>query len=689
MNQYEYFNRDLSWLSFNKRVLEEASDERLPIYERMKFMAIYASNLEEFYKVRMSYYRQLLMRPGISKEKIKQVKPLKIIREINTTVEKHQLEFHRIFVEQIVEKLKENGIILWDVNYELSTKQRKYLKRLFNLELLHTIQPVLLIKKKIKPFLKTGQVYIAIEMISIDSKTLNKKLARPKYGLIKLPTDHNISRFIEVPSHKDEHIIMMLEDLIMMYAHKIFTGYVFLDWHHITLTRDADLDYEDIEGDELIDTIQIIKKSRSLGRVNRFQYNSSMPQRMLEYLMQTFDVTDLTPVRGFPRGDFKDFFKFPNPLAPKLESENIEHLFIPEFENSNSIPELINRKDMIIHTPYHTYDYFIQFLAEAAHDDSVTEIKATQYRVAKLSEVVNALTYAAYRGKKVTVFVELKARFDEEANLQHAAQMEKAGIKIIYSIPNLKVHAKMALILRKKDAIHKSQAFLATGNFNEDTARLYGDHGLFTSNKTLIDDVENLFHHLESRKTKLNPKHILVPNINMLETYVQLIDNEIENKKAGNPAHIILKMNGFQDKILADKIYQASEAGVKIDLIVRGICVIRPDKPYSENIRIVRIIDRYLEHARVFYFCNNNTPIVYIGSADWMKRNLYRRIECVFPIFDEKIKQELIDILNIQLSDNVQACTVDNELHNIRLVNDERPVRSQLEIYNYLKAKIQ
>ncbi len=408
---------------------------------------------------------------------------------------------------------------------------------------------------------------------------------------------------------------------------------------------------------------------------------------MLRYLLDTLKIDNSIVVKGGTYHNFRDFFSFPNPFSPKLEYETLARLRITDFDNSSSMAKCIDAKDYLLSVPYQSYDHFIRFLREATRDDSVTEISITQYRVAPNSEVVSSLIEAAENGKKVTAFVELKARFDEEANLLYANEMMKAGIKIIYSIPNLKVHAKVALIRRKSNSKYKSQAFLGTGNFNEKTARLYGDHGIFTSHKGIIKDLKRLFAHLENQKVKMKFNHILVPNYNMVETFKNLIKNEIKISENGGKGYILLKMNGLQDPKMIDELYNASIKGVKIDLLVRGICILKPGKKYSKNIRVIRIIDRFLEHARVFMFNNAGKPIVYLGSADWMKRNLYRRIECDFPVYDENLKQELIDILNIQLQDNVKACLIGDKMENIRIKNDKTPVRSQLETYKYLKNK--
>lgn len=689
MTVYKYFNRDISWLSFNHRVLEEAKDPTLPLYERIKFLAIYSNNLEEFYQVRVSYYRQLLKNAELIPSKIDEVQPSKILHQISELVSEYQLEFNDIFDNHIIPGLKSYGINLLNKNSTLTENQEKEVKEIFMTEILSVLQPVLLLKKRIRPFLKTGQGYIVMEMVVKESESISESKPRVRYGLVKVPTDHNISRFIELQPSSGKHHIMFLEDVIMRHANKIFTGYTVEDWYSIKLTRDADLEYDEYDEEELINAIGKISSSRTLGKPNRFLYDRKMPHKLLSYLMQTFKIGNDILIQGDSYHNFRDFFNFPNPLSPFLENEKLTPHRIPELDTYKWMSEAIDKKDYLLSVPYQSYDYFLRFLEQAAQDDSVTEIKTTQYRVADRSAVVNALMNAAENGKKVTVFVELKARFDEEANLQYAAEMTKAGIHIIYSIPGLKVHSKIALIIRDKKKFPqlKDQAYLGTGNFNEKTARLYSDHGLFTSHIGIISDLKKMFLFLEEQVQGIRFKHILVPNFNLIHRFGQLIGREIENVKQGKKGYILLKMNGLQDTHMVDMLYRASEAGVKIDLIIRGICIVKPGKKFSKNIRIIRIIDRFLEHSRVYVFHNNGHPSVMLGSADWMKRNLNARVECVFPVYDHELKKELIDILNIQLSDNVKACEIGSGGENIRIENDLPKVQAQPAIYEYFKNK--
>jgi len=687
---YKYFNRDISWLSFNHRVLDEAKDPSVPLYERIRFLAIYSNNLEEFFQVRVSYYRQLLKNADLIPAKIEEVKPANILHQINELVSEYQLEFNDIFDNQIIPELSKYGINLLDRNSLLTPEQEKEVKEIFMTEILSILQPVLLLKKRIRPFLKTGQSYIVLEMVVKESENDTKSKARMRYGMIKVPTDHNISRFIELKPSNGNHYLMFLEDVIMRHVNKIFPGYTVEEWYSIKLTRDADFEYDEFDEEELINAIGKISSSRTLGKPNRFLYDRKMSHKFLNYVLQTFKVGNDILIQGDSYHNFRDFFNFPNPLSPQLENEKLMPLRIPQLDSYQWMSEAINKKDFLLSVPYQSYDYFLRFLEQAAQDDSVSEIKATQYRVADRSAVVNALMNAAENGKKVTVFVELKARFDEEANLQYAAEMTKAGIHIIYSIPGLKVHAKLALVIRdkKKYPGSRDQAYLGTGNFNEKTARIYSDHGLFTSHPEIISDLKKMFFFLEEQEEEeIHFKHILVPNFNLIPRFGQLINREIENVKQGKKGYILLKMNGLQDAHMVDMLYRASEAGVKIDLIIRGVCILKPGKKYSKNIRVIRIIDRFLEHSRVYVFHNNGQPTVLLGSADWMKRNLNVRIECVFPVFDASIKKEIIDMLKIQLSDNVKACEIGSGGENTRIENDQPKIQAQLAIYDYLKNK--
>ncbi len=686
MSQYEYFNRDISWLSFNFRVLQEAMDKTLPLYERVKFLAIYSNNTEEFYQVRVSYYKHMLRHKGeFPTQHFRDIDPKSIIRQINEIVTNQQSIFHLIYEDEILPALRKNKVIVVGKEDKLSGEQEEYLRDVFYSDIITSIQPILLVRRKVRPFLKTGHPYIAMEMASKESKD---GPYRERYAIVKIPTDHNIPRFLELPADDGNHYIVFLEDVIMKHIDAIFPGYRLLNWYSLKLTRDADMEYDDYEGDDLIDAIDRIRSVRSVGKPNRFQYDRRMPEKLLNYLTDSFHISQDLLVMGGSRHNFRDFFSFPNPVYPKLEIESLNPVPIPALANQKRpIASLIARKDYLLSVPYQPFEHYIRFLREAATDPTVREIKATQYRVSDHSVVVNSLIAAAENGKKVTVFVELKARFDEEANLKWANEMTKAGISIIYSIPKLKVHAKLALVIRKKGSKHGDQAYLGTGNFNEKTARLYCDHGLFTADPDLLREVKHLYKHLEDQNYRPRFRHILVPGFNMIPEFIRLINREIQNVKKGKIGYILLKMNGLQDGEMVDHLYRASEAGVKVDLIIRGVCTLKTGQPYSKNIRVIRIVDRYLEHARVFVFMNDGEHLVYMGSADWMKRNLRRRVECIFPIYDGDARKELLDILNIQLADNVKACEIDENLNNNRIVTPGPDVRAQIATHDYFRKK--
>jgi polyphosphate kinase len=610
---------------------------------------------------------------------------LRIVRQINEIVTNQQSIFHLLFEDEIIPELRKNNIVVVSEKDRLSKEQQNFIRDIFYMDILTSIQPIMMVRKKVRPFLKTGHPYLVMEMVTCETRGSSR---RERYGIVKIPTDHNISRFLQLPGSGKDHYIMFLEDVIMRHVNAIFPGYKVKNWYSIKLTRDADLEYDDYEGDNLIDAIDRIRSIRSVGKPNRFQYDRRMPEKLLDYLVTSFHISREILVMGGSRHNFRDFFSFPNPRYPELEIENLPPIPIPSLSNQKKpIAALISRMDFLLSVPYQPFEHYLRFLREAASDPNVTEIKVTQYRVSDHSVVVNSLIDAAENGKLVTVFVELKARFDEEANLKWANEMTKAGIRIIYSIPKLKVHAKIALVIRNKGSKQGDQVYLGTGNFNEKTARLYGDHGLFTSNPEVVKDVKNLYRHLENQTYQPKFKHILVPGFNLIPSFLKLIDQEVKNVKRGGVGYILLKMNGLQDGEMVDALYRASEAGVKIDLIVRGVCTLKTDQPYSRNIRVIRIVDRFLEHARVFVFMNNGDHKIFMGSADWMKRNLRRRVECVFPVYDPDAKQELLDVLDIQLSDNVKACEVDQYLNNKRIVNDGPPVRAQIATYEYFKRK--
>jgi len=683
---FQYINRDLSWLSFNRRVLEEASDRTLPVFERLKFLAIYSSNLDEFYKVRVATYRRMLGQSGKVTEE-KDFNPAEVLTNILNVVDQQQKEFGRIFWKELVPELRRHNIVLVQ-HKRLANVHLEYIHRYFYEEVIPYLQPILLLKGKISPFLRDGAIYLAIKLYKKTSHQEDPaKKKRARYAIVNIPTDR-LTRFIQLPSVKEKHSIIFLDDLIKMNLEALFPGYTIDSSFSIKLSRDADLDIGDEFSGDLAEKIQHSLVKRKTGIPSRFLYDQSIPDSFLKLLQDNFHLADEDLVPGGKYHHFSDLFSFPNPVSPLLEIKSLLPLAKKELTKSSSLLEAMEINDWMLHFPYHSYDPVIRFLNEAAIDPKVKEIKTTQYRVAPDSAVVNALINARNNGKKVTVFVEVKARFDEQANLEFAKIMKKAGIRIIYSIPGLKVHAKVALVLRKSSKNRKSAfAFLSTGNFNEKTAKLYADHGLLTSEKNITSELKQLFNHLEDQSLKIKLKHLLVAQFNIKKELIKLIDREIVNAREGKPAWMILKMNGIDHKKMIDKLYEASQAGVKIDLIVRGICCVVPGEVFSENIRVTRIVDRFLEHARVFVFGNQGDPNIYMASADWMNRNLNSRIELCFPIYDKLIKKEVMELLQLQLRDNTKARHLDKAHNNMPVRSvEKRKIRAQIEIYKLLKT---
>jgi len=681
----KYFNRDISWLAFNYRVLEEASDKTLPIYERLRFLAIYSSNLDEFYKVRVAEYKTAIIEKVMLSD---DTDPAEILKQINHIVSEQLKEFSRILNDDILVELRDYNIILYQNSLPDSPEHLAFLKEFFYSEALPYLQPVLL-NKGTRPFMRDNRIYLVIKLFRKKNTKNTEKLKtrRPRYALLKLPTN-DLPRFITLPKIDTYHHILFLDDIIRFNLQELFPGYDIAGSWSVKLARNADLGIEDEFSGNLIEKIKKSLNRRKIGIPASLHYDRQIDKKTLSFLMKTFNFRKEEIVETGKHQNLDAFFNFPNPYSPALEWKAPPPIHPKELDEIGSVFNAIKQKELMLNYPYQSFDYVLKFFNEAATDPKVDEIKITQYRVARDSAIVNALISAARNKKKVTVFVEVKARFDEEQNLYLADLMEKAGIKIIYSIPGLKVHAKMALVIRRSAGIRKrSYAYLSTGNFNEKTAKLYADHGFFTCNETTIKDLEELFTFLEDQNKKPKLSKLLVTQINLRKQIIGKIDREIAIAKAGGEGYLLLKMNGIQNKLLINKLYEASQQGVKIDLIIRGICCLIPDQPFSKNIRIIRIVDSFLEHARVWVFNNNGNKEVFLSSADWMNRNINRRIEIAFQVESEALKQELLDILYFQLKDNCKARLIDSNLKNIKLPATEPKVRSQAETYEYLRKK--
>ena len=688
-NRYRYFKRDVSWLSFNYRVLMEAEDASLPIYERIKFLSIYSSNLEEFYEIRVAEHRGVIMKKNFVEESAAEAE--ETLAAITREVNRQQRDYYRIFYEQILPALNRQHIFLYQDEHPQPFHE-DFVRDFFNEEVFPFLSPVMIQAGEIRTFIRDRRLYLVIRMVK-KSDRLEDADDKPAYhyALMKIPFS-KVPRFIELPPHEGKYYIMFIDDIIRANLHSVFPGYEIESCYSIKISRDADIYLEDEGKGSILEKIRKKVKKRRIGALSRFMYDQAMPADFLAFVCGAFGILPDDLVVGGRYNNLQDLSKLPNPAGKQLEQHPPLPMRIPYLDEVGSIFKVIKKRDVMLHFPYESFDYLLRFLMEAAFDPKVDEIKITQYRVAENSAVINTLISAAQNGKKVTVFVELKARFDEENNMRTAERMEQAGIKIIYSIPGLKVHAKVAVILRKDNpegAKRRDFAYLSTGNFNEKTAKIYADMALLTSQEAIITDINKVFAVLEGRLQAPTFRHLLVARFNMVPELQRMIQREIDHVQAGGKGRIILKMNGLHDQQMIDMLYRASEAGVEIDLIVRGICCLVPDQPYSRNIRVTRIVDMFLEHARIWYFYNEGQDELFLTSADWMRRNLNRRIETAFPILDPEIKQEVIDILHIQLQDNVKACWLDSELRNCfkREGTTSSPVRAQLAIYDYLKKK--
>lgn len=680
--EYQFFKRDISWLSFNYRVLLEADDDSLPLYERINFISIYSSNLEEFYKIRVADHKAIAT--GKTPEDDESVQSaIELVDEINREVNRQLEDRIRIYETKILPALRKHHIIFYQ-SRQVEDFHQEFVSRFFREEIFPYLAPVPVTKDQIISFLRDNRLYLAVRLYQKDMPD-----AKPEYFVMKLPYS-KVPRFIELPKKGKDYYLMFIEDIIKANLTTIFPGYRVDSSYCIKISRDADILIDDAtSSNEIIEQLKTKVKKRKTGAVCRFVYDRAMPADFLEFLVDAYRIDRNELVPGDKHLNLEDLRRLPNPnLKPIQKPQPMKLNCLNERE---SVFDYVEQRDLLLHYPYHSFEHFIHFLYEAVHEPTVKEIMVTQYRVAENSAVINTLIAAAQNGKKVTVFVELKARFDEENNLATAAMMEKAGIRIIYSIPKLKVHAKVALILRKDPAGHKltSYAYISTGNFNEKTATLYADCGLFTCNAVIVNDLYNLFRTLQGKQKAPVFHRLLVARFNLIPELNRLIDREIALAKAGKGGRIILKMNALQDPVMISRLYEASEAGVEIDLIVRGICCLIPGQAYSRHIRVTRIVDTFLEHARVWYFDNGGKPQLFLGSPDWMRRNLYRRIEAVVPVLDPALRQELTDMLEIQLADKRKACFVDAQQHNCWKSThpQKEKIRSQYTFYEYLKQK--
>ncbi len=677
--------RDISWLSFNARVLQEANDRSVPLRERLRFLGIFSNNLDEFFRVRVATLSRM-MKFGKETKRFLEEKPGDILKQIQTIVLEQQKEFERIYNDIQVELKREKIIIVNE--RQLNKTQKDFVDNYFNERVRTNIAPLMIESIPELPLLQDKSIYLACLLTCSENSFMNS------YSLIEIPTQ-TLPRFIILPSSRGEKHIILLEDIIRHCLPKLFTQFGFdtFEGYIIKVTRDAELDIDNDVNTDLIMSIEKGLKNRRKGKAVRLVYDKSIQKNLLNYLVKLLSLNrkdHLVP--GGRIHNFKDFMDFPSEVFEQRTTRNKPFVH-PLLTQPIRILEVLNTRDVMLHFPYHSFDSVIDLLREAAIDPFVESIKITCYRLAKESKIVNALINAVRNGKKVTVVLELRARFDEEANLKWKRLLEEEGVTVKVGLPEMKVHAKLCLISKRIGRTLRHYGFVSTGNLNESTAMFYGDHCLLTSDKVIVSDIVRVFQFID-KPTELKLlkacKALVVSPYNTRSFFLEKIKNEVRNRQTKKPSGFILKLNSLADDKLIDEIYNAAKQSVDCKLIIRGICcALTSNKKWPQPIQALSIVDEYLEHARILYFNNNGKDDMYISSADWMVRNIDYRVEATTPIFNKVIKEELKRILDIQLSENEKARVLDNQQVNnyVAKTTAQPSVRSQVEIYNYLKGK--
>ncbi|WP_205686409.1 polyphosphate kinase 1 [Chitinophaga parva] len=677
--------RDVSWLAFNARVLQEAADVTVPLVERLRFLGIFSNNLDEFFRVRVATLKRMTALNKSNRMHIEE-NAEQVLDEIQTIVIHQQQEFDRIF-KNIVQELEQQHIHI-RTEAQLNEVQQEFVSNYFNEQVRTNIIPLMIESIPQFPILRDKSIYLGVVL---DSE---KPGTRQKYALIEIPTSV-LNRFIILPHSQGERDIILLEDVVRFNLPKVFSyfGYDKFSSYIIKVTRDAELDIDNDISTGLIHQIEKGLKDRRKGKTVRFVYDKDIDPLLLEYLMRRMGLSgkdNLIP--GARIHNFKDFMDFPESVFTTPKSIARKTYIHPKFINVPSVMQVIQEQDVMLHFPYHSFDTVIDLLREAAIDPNVTSIKITAYRMARNSKVVNALINAARNGKDVTVVIELRARFDEAANLDWKSRLEEEGVHVLLGVPGLKVHAKICVIKARNGNSTFQYGFVSTGNLNERTARVYGDHCLLTANRSVIADINRIFAFLESPRHDFKfldaCKIMPVSPYSMRPYFLRMIDKEIRAARNKKRARITIKMNSLSDEEMIGKLYEAAKEGVEVNMIIRGICcAFTENKKWKRNIHAVSIIDEYLEHARVFIFHNGGDEKVLIASCDWMTRNLDHRVEAAVPILDPEIRKELMDIITIQLNGNVKARILDNEQKNEYRKTEGEKIRSQVATANYLHEK--
>jgi polyphosphate kinase len=676
-----YIKRDISWLAFNSRVLQEAADPAVPLRERVKFLGIFSNNMDEFFRVRVATLRRML-ESGIKRKLYPEENPEVLLKNVQERVIEMQLQFEKIW-RDIHRSLKKENIRFLNER-QLTAAQKKFVLSYFDENVRSNIVPLMIQQQEHPPALNDKALYVACKLSSASQP------GKPLYALVSVPSKH-LPRFIELPAKGKSRFIILLEDVVKLALPRIFSLFRFdsISAHVIKLTRDAEIDIDNDLSTSLMSKIEKGLKKRKKGKPVRLVYDKDIDRDLLEYLIRKLQLSKKDSlIPGGRIHNFKDFMQFPDIITDA--SKRKSPFFRKELQAKSGIAATILTKDIMLHTPYHSFESIIDLLREAAMDPEVTSIKITCYRLASRSRVVNALINAARNGKKVTVMLELRARFDEEANLAWKTELEEEGVQVLIGNPKMKVHAKICIISKRSQGKLLQYGFVGTGNLNETTAKVYADHYLLTANKKIMADINRIFNFLErpqwNTEQLANCGTLIVSPVAMRKTMLAAIDGEIRNAKRQKEAEIWVKLNSLSDYELISKLEQAAREGVKVNLIIRGICCMKTEnRKFKKPIRAVSIVDEYLEHARVMIFHNGGKEKTYLSSADWMIRNLDHRIEVACPIDNNQIQRELKKILEIQLQDNQKARILDNDLNN-QYVNprNSKKIRSQVAIHQYL-----
>jgi len=673
-------NREISWLSFDLRVLQEAQDKSVPLIERIRFLGIFSNNMDEFFRVRVATLRRVAEFEKKSKEYYGE-NPQKILNRISELTKDSQQKFEEVFA-QLKQELQDNSIFLIN-ELALSPEQKRYVKDFFKTNIRYLLSPILLNHVDRIPEINDKSIYLAIKCSSTSS-------TKKDFALIEIPSD--TPRFVVLPEHNSKKYVILLDDVIRANLSEVFRilPYDLFDAYTVKITRDAEMDVDNDLTESLLDKVSKALKNRKKGDPVRFVYDREIPRDLLKFLTNKLGIDrGDTLIGGGRYHNFKDFMGFPNLLGKEFVNPLLPPLSISSFDTCRSMMEEIQKKDRFLHYPFHNFAYFIRLIREAALDPEVVSIKISLYRVAFESKVVRALINAAENGKKVTAMVELRARFDEKSNIYWSQRMEEAGINVLFGQPGFKVHSKVLLITKKSGKQTTRVAAFSTGNFHEGNASVYTDFTLLTAQKELTLELDHAFRFIESPYHTYKYKHLLVSPHGMRKKLTSLINEEIKNAKQGKKAYIFCKVNNLVDEGIIEKLYEASNAGVKIRLVVRSMCSLVPGiVGKSENIEIVSIVDRFLEHSRIFYFANNSSPKYFISSADWMTRNLDYRVEIAAPIYDPDLQKELDVIISYNLNDNQKARIVDADLKNEYKREPNKPeFRSQVELYRYYSQR--